>query len=172
MPADRVVRHEALVELAQRLFDTLAAADIDRALYDVDDLDDLLDESAEERVEALRLGLGGRVALDPLRHGRFAETDLWGMCVLGSRDEPAGGSLGLEEDGWVLERALISGQRAGEQRLGAWFEGTFIYSEAGFRAIDLTRVETPRWQHADLELVTCDMQVGMGAPLDVGMVTD
>ncbi len=172
MPADRMERHEALVDLAERLYATLVSSDVNDALYHVDDLDIVLDESGVARVEALRLGLGSRVHLDPRRHGRFSETELWGLCVLGARQEPAGGTLGLKEDTWILERALVAGQRVGGQRLAAWFEGTFVYSDAGFRAIDLRRVETPRWEHSDLELVTCDMQVGMGAPLDIGMVTD
>ena len=172
MPPDRDSRQEALAELAERLFQAMVDADVEGVLYPTDELDELLNPSGVERIEALRLGLPTRVTLDPTRHGRFAQTELAGLCVLGARDEPPGTTIGLSEPAWVIERALIVGQRAGGRRLGAWFEGTFVHSTWGLRAIDLRRVETPRWEHADLELVTCDMQVGLGDPQYVGMVTD
>jgi hypothetical protein len=172
MPTSPEARHAVLRELAQDLFDATVAADADRLLVPVDELALILDPDGVQRISALRMAIHARVELDPARHGAFGNTELYGLCVLGARDEPAHSPIGLQSEGWILERALIVGERAGGQRLGAWFEGTFVYAGGRFRAIDLRRVEDPRWEHSDLELVTCDMQVGLGDPLDVGMVTD
>lgn len=172
MPSHPEGRRAALTELAQDLFDAMVAADADRLLVPVDELDLVLDEDGAQRVEALRMAIHARVALDPARHGAFEDTELHGLCALGARNEPAHSPIGLKAQGWILERALIVGERPGGRRLAAWFEGTFVYAGGRFRAIDLRRVEDPRWEHSDLELVTCDMQVGMGDPLDIGMVTD
>ena len=172
MPPDRQQRQEALGDLAKLLFRAVVEATVEPVLYTIADLPKILDPGAVERIKALRLGLGSRVSLDPERHGRFAETTLYGLCVLGARVENPGGDVGVSQPAWVIERALLVGERGGGQRLGAWFEGTFVHSNVGLRAIDLRRVEVPRWEHADLELVRCDMQVGLGDPQDVGMVTD
>jgi len=172
MPMSPEARHEALAELAHELFGAMAAADADRLLIPVDELALVLDQDGVQRIEALRMAIHARVELDPARHGAFGDTELHGLCVLGARNEPAHGPSGLNAEGWIVERALIVGERTDGQRLGAWFEGTFVYAGERLRAIDLRRVEDPRWEHSDLELVTCDMQVGMGNPLDVGMVTD
>lgn len=165
-------RRAALTELARELFAAMAAADADRLLVPVDELAPILEPEAIQRIEALRMAIHARVALDPGRHGAFGDTELWGLCALGARNEPAHGPIGLKAEGWVVERAMVVGRRLDGRRLGAWFEGTFVYAGGRLRALDLRRVEDPRWEHSDLELVTCDMQVGLGDPLDVGMVTD
>jgi len=171
MPTSPEVRRAVLTVLAEDLFDAVAAADADRLLVPVDELTLILDPEGAQRIEALRMAIHARVELDPARHGAFGHTELHGLCVLGARNEPAHTAIGLKAEGWILERALIVGERPGGQRLGAWFEGTFVYAGGRFRALDLRRVEDPRWEHSDLELVTCDMQVGLGDPLYVGMVT-
>ena len=59
-------------------------------------------------------------------------------------------------------REVALGGRVGLRcGVAAWVEGVFVYSNAGFKAIDLQRVEAPRWEHADLEIATCDMQAGL-----------
>jgi len=172
IPTSPDERRAALTELAGELFTAMAEADADRLLVPIDELTPILEPDAVQRIEALRMAITARVELDPARHGVFGETELWGLCALGARNEPASGPIGLSAEGWVIERAMIVGKRADGRRLGAWFEGTFVYAGGQLRAIDLRRVEDPRWEHSDLELVTCDMQIGMGDPLDVGMVTD
>ncbi len=39
-----------------------------------------------------------------------------------------------------------------------------MFSDAGFGALDLERVETPRWEHSDLELAPCDMAIRNDLP--------
>ncbi len=104
------------------------------------------------------MGLSARVHLDE-RHGAFAETEFSGLCVLRSREEAAHAESGLDLPGWVFDRALVVGDRGG-RRLGAWLEGTFVYTDHGIFALDLARVEEPRSQHSDIELVQCDQAVG------------
>ena len=62
--------------------------------------------------------------------------------------------------------------RLGGRRVASWVEGAFVYTREGFRALDLTRVEVPRWEHADLELAACDMEVGILNPRPVVVATD
>jgi hypothetical protein len=65
---------------------------------------------------------------------------------------------------WTIERVLVIGIRPGGRRIAAWIEGTFVYTDAGIGALDLERVEQPRWEHSDLELAPCDFAIRNDLP--------
>lgn len=85
-----------------------------------------------------------------------------GVCAQDSRDEPGGSALGLVRRTWVVSRALVAGRiGGGSRRIALWVDGTFVATTAGFRAVDLERIETPRWEHSDLEILACDVSEGL-----------
>ena len=89
----------------------------------------------------------------------LATAEYAGICLQGAREAPADGPLGLEMPGWVFDRFLLIGLRVPGQRLATWLEGVFLYTDAGFFALDLERVEEPRWEHSDLEIAPCDLSI-------------
>ncbi|HJL01430.1 MAG TPA: hypothetical protein RMH85_08645 [Polyangiaceae bacterium LLY-WYZ-15_(1-7)] len=161
MPPDNASREVPLAEFGRVVYRSLERRDPERLLYDDAELDALLTPEEATRVRALRAGLGARLDLEPGAFRLFQQATPAAICVQGVHDEPAGGRFGLREPGWVFQRALVSGEQPGGRRVAAWVEGVFVYSNAGFKAIDLQRVEAPRWEHADLEIATCDMQAGL-----------
>ncbi len=127
----------------------------------VDDfsLRSLVDSESATRYGALRAGIGAR--LSEIDTGLFSDTRFGGACLQGARLEAPGGVVGLVRDGWVFDRILVMGLQPGGRRIGAWVEGVFVDTNEGFVALDLSQVESPRWEHADLDLATCDMEVGI-----------
>lgn len=164
-PAERQARDAAIARFGERAWAALLAGAPERLLYDDLDLRRLLDASGATRLSARRLGAGtriGGVSADlpaMLRSAEYA-----GICVQGAREEPAGGVLGLRENGWVFDRALVIGRRPGGRRIASWLEGTFLFTDAGFGALEIERVEAPRWEHSDLELAPCDLAVRRDLP--------
>lgn len=143
-----------------------------RLLLNDEELNRLLDPNAANQARALRPGVNQRLGVERARFRALNNAEFSGVCLQGAREEPAGGRLGLLEPAWVFERALVVGTQPGGRRLASWVEGAFVYTNEGFQAIALTRVEAPRWEHSDLELTTCDMEVGLTRPLDVVVVTE
>jgi len=131
----------------------------------------LLEPEAASRYTALRMATGARLAIQPEEFSPLAHADYQGVCVQGVRLERARDRIGLKSAGWVFDRALIAGVQPGGRRMAAWVEGTFVYTPEGFVALDLSRVEAPRWEHSDLELAPCDMQVGVQGTQDMVVVT-
>lgn len=159
-PDAREDRNAAIDAFGQRAWGALVSRAPSRLLYDELDLRELLDAAGATRFSArrgssVRIG-GGVVALDSARYA--------GICLQGAREEPANGVLGLRSRGWVFDRALVIGTRPGGRRVAAWLEGVFVFTDAGFGALDLERVEEPRWEHSDLELAPCDLAVRNDLP--------
>lgn len=167
VPDDDAARHRALAEGGLRFYRALAAGHPRELLFGDLALRRLLEPQMATRMAARRLGLEQRLAVEPGEFARFREARYGGICVQGARVAEAGGTLGLREPGWVFDRALLMGERPGGERVASWVEGIFVYTNAGFGAIVLTRVETPRWKHTDLRLAPCDMEVGIHGPLPV-----
>lgn len=160
VPDEREARHRALDRLGRRIYRALAAGDVESLLLDDLAVRRLLAPEAATRASALRTGLRGRLAMRAQAF-RVLETATYeGICVQGSRLEPAGSPVGLREPGWVLDRVLVAGEKPGGSRVALWVEGSFLYTNAGFGAISLDRVEEPRWEHSDLDLAPCDMEAG------------
>jgi hypothetical protein len=172
VPGNGEVRTRAIDDTGQRIYEALARGAPTDLLVDDVGLRGLLDSQSATRFAALRVGISARlgthaVDFQPLREARYG-----GVCLQASRLEPAGSALGLRADGWVFDRALVMGLQPGGRRVASWVEGAFVYTREGFRALDLTRVEVPRWEHADLELAACDMEVGILHPRPVVVATD
>ena len=171
VPAERSARHEIIDSFGRRLYGAVADARPESVLLDDIGLRAVTEPSAASRYAALRVGVSSRLradgsALRTLQDARYA-----GVCLQGSRLEPPGSTVGLSHAGWTFDRILVVGLQPGGRRMAAWVEGTFIYTSEGFAALDLTRVEEPRWEHADLELAPCDMQIGIRGPRPVVDVT-
>jgi hypothetical protein len=171
VPQAKAARDRALARVGRRLFDALRRGAPERLLFDDGVLRRLLEPDAATRVAAYRLGRGARLDYRPAAFGGLRQSEYAGVCLQGARVEPSGTPLGLRKPGWVFDRALVAATTGSGRRLGAWVEGTFVYTNAGFGAIDLGRVEEPRWEHSDLELAPCDMEVGLDEPLPVVDVT-
>jgi hypothetical protein len=84
-----------------------------------------------------------------------------------ARLEGPGPALGLRESAFVVDRLLVAGVEPGGGRVAAWVEGTFLYTDQGFFAVVLQRLETPRRDHADLDLAQCDFRLGLQSPRGV-----
>jgi hypothetical protein len=169
-PSDRA-RNDALLRTGERIYEALAEGRPDRLLVDDDGLRRLVTDDAATRYAAVRMGISMRLAVDPAEFEAFRNSTYTGICLQHARVEPPGTPIGLVERGWVFDRALVVGQQAGGRRFASWIEGTFVYTPDGFVAIDIARIEIPRWEHADLELATCDMEVGVHGPQQVVDVT-
>jgi hypothetical protein len=163
-PQDRDARDRAMDELGRRAWDALSEGTPERLLYDDLDLRVLLDTAGATRVSARRMTLRQRLGDTGDFRTLLANAEYAGICLQGAREEPAGGVLGLRSDGWIFDRALVIGRRPEGRRIASWLEGTFVYSDAGFHALDLERVERPRWEHSDLELAPCDLAIRNDLP--------
>jgi hypothetical protein len=171
VPASNEARDEALLETGERIYRALAEGEPNRLLVDDAGLRRLVSDDAATRYAAVRMGISVRLAVDPAEFEAFRNSRYTGVCLQHARVEPAGTGVGLLERGWMFDRALVVGQQPGGRRFASWVEGTFVYTPEGFLAIDIARIETPRWEHADLELATCDMEVGVHDPRPVVGVT-
>jgi hypothetical protein len=169
-PSDRA-RDDALLRTGERIYEALAQGRPDSLLVDDDGLRRLVTDDAATRYSAVRMGISVRLAVDPAEFEAFRNSTYTGICLQHARVEPPGTPIGLVERGWVFDRALVVGQQPGGRRFASWIEGTFVYTPEGFVAIDIASIETPRWEHADLELATCDMEVGVHGPRQVVGVT-
>lgn len=163
-PAEREARDAAIVRFGERAWAALSAGEPERLLYDDLDLRQLLDTAGATRLSARRLGAGPRLGLMIDLPTLLENAEYAGICLQGAREEPAGGVLGLRDDGWVFDRALVIGRRPSGRRIASWLEGTFVFTDTGFGALDLERVETPRWEHSDLEIAPCDHAVRNDLP--------
>lgn len=163
-PDERAEREEAVDELGLRAWEALREGRPERLLFDDVALRALLSSDAATRFAARRSMLSARVGDTHEMPALLASAEYAGLCLQGVRVEPPDGILGLQRAGWVADRALVIGRRPSGRRIAAWIEGTFVYSDAGFGALDLERVEQPRWEHSDLELAPCDIAVRRDQP--------
>lgn len=154
----------ALSAFGARLHAALEQGQPGRVLLDGDGLSRVLLPQAEAQLLAQRAPLRAPGYMadgqgSPWTGSYYAE-----ICVQQGREEPEGGPLGLRAPGFVFERALLVGREAGGGAIAAWVEGVFVYTDAGFYALTLERVETPRRDHSDLELAVCELRARAAAP--------
>lgn len=164
LPDDEGARHDAVDALGHRVWAAMSEASPEDLLYDDLALRILLSPTAATRFAARRISFSERIGSSANFASLISNAAYAGVCLQGARSEEAGGVLGLEEDGWVFDRLLLIGRRQDGQRLAAWIEGLFLYSDAGFFALDLERVEEPRWEHSDLEIAPCDLAIRNDLP--------
>ena len=141
-----------------KLYTALASGSIAPVMLDDAALRALLLPDAASRLVAQRratptLALPAEAG-SLLRSARYA-----GLCVQQGRVEPRAGTLGLRASGFVFDRALLIGREAGGGAVASWVEGHFLHTDVGFGALSVERVESPRRDHADLELAECELRV-------------
>jgi hypothetical protein len=163
-PEDSDARQGAIDAFGRRAWDAMKAGDPGRLVFDDLVLRELLDSAAASRLSARRLSLAQRIGSTDDLPTLLDDAEYAGVCAQGARDEEEGGVLGLRAPGWTLERVLVIGTRPGGRRIAAWLEGLFVFTDAGFGALDLERVEEPRWEHSDLEIAPCDVAVRNDLP--------
>ncbi|MFK7991441.1 MAG: hypothetical protein AB8I08_35825 [Sandaracinaceae bacterium] len=158
-PVEAAARRATIDDVGRRAWAAMLASEPQQLLLDDLDLHTLLDSGSATRFAARRGSLERRLGpledLSPM----LSRAEYAGLCLQGARDEPASGVLGLTQSGWIFERLLLIGQQPGGRRVAAWIEGTFVLTDQGFYALDLERVEQPRWEHSDLEIAPCDLSI-------------
>jgi hypothetical protein len=167
LPEVPTERARVLDDLGRRAFVALARRLPHALMLDDLGLRALLGPDAANQAAALRAStaLGMRVPAETavaLAHARYQ-----GVCLQGARLLPAGPPIGLRSDGFVFDRALVVATEPDGGRVAAWVEGTFVLTDLGFYAVTLQRLETPRRDHADLDLAPCDLEIGVRSPRPV-----
>lgn len=163
MPDDAAERDRLVMALGETAWTALSEGHALDLLADEEAASRLLDPSAAARLEERRPGFRARLgeALHQIPDQLAGATYL-GVCAQDARDEPAGGALGLSERSWVVRRILVAGRIAStSRRIALWVDGPFVFDGERFVAVELENVETPRWEHSDLELASCDVSHGL-----------
>ena len=158
-PDTAVARRATIDALGRRAWDAISAGNPQRLLLDDLDLRAVLDSAGATRLSARRVSVAQRIGETDDLSRLLVDASYAGVCLQGARDEDAGGVNGLRSPGWVFDRILVIGRRDTGRRIAAWLEGLFLYTDAGFFALDLERVERPRWEHSDLEIAPCDLSI-------------
>jgi hypothetical protein len=163
LPDDAATRDGAVRALGQALWDGIARGDMLATLATDDELEALIDGEANTRLRLRRPGL--RARLGERMHTippQLTGASYVGICAQDARDHDEASGLGLREPSWVVARVLIAGQVSGSsRRIALWVDGPFVYDGDHFVALELTAIESPRWEHSDLELGSCDVSDGL-----------
>lgn len=156
-------RDSAIDGLGRDLWDALASGRPWTFLLGDDELHALIVPDHATRFAVRRSDAAARLRGSASRVPEAIDSaEYLGICAQDSREEPAGTSLGLRSRAWVVSRALVAGRiGGGSRRIALWVDGAFVATSRGFRAIDLERIETPRWEHSDLEILACDISEGL-----------
>jgi hypothetical protein len=171
LPDEPAARKLALGQIGRQLYVALAEGQPERLMLDELELRSVLDGEAATRVAALRArGSAPGLAAAELRTA-YSGASYQGVCFDRARLEPAGSRLGLLAAGFVFDRALVVGLQPGGSRVAAWVEGTFVSTGDLVFALILSRVEAPRREHADLDLLQCDLRDGLDPPRPVVVET-
>jgi hypothetical protein len=163
-PRARAPRQAAIDAFGRRAWEALSDGEPQRLVFDELELRALVDTAGATRLTARRESLHRRLGDNTDLPTSMAGARYAGICLQGARDEQRGGVLGLRADGWLIDRALVIGTRPGGRRIASWLEGPFLFTDAGFGALDLESVESPRWEHSDLELAPCDFAIRNDLP--------
>lgn len=149
---------DTLDALGRRLYAAVERGNWGDVLFDDAALDALLDPTAAARVTTVQRA----VPLSAEQRALWSEARYAGICVQQGRLEPPAGPIGLRASGFLFERALLIGHEPDGGAIAGWIEGRFLNTDAGFGALQIERVETPRRDHADLELQVCELRVLAG----------
>lgn len=160
-PATAEARRSAALELGRRLYAAVGSGTVEQIVLDDPTLREVLQPEAAGRASVLRLNLGRGLHLPEISRTLLERAPYRGACLQDVRHERAREITGLRAPGWVVRRVLIVGQDSTGGHVAAWVEGTFVFTDGGFRAVLIERVETPRRDHADLQIATCDLRAGL-----------
>lgn len=161
LPDDPRARELALGQIGRQLYKALSDGEPERLMLDASELKSIFDTDGALRILELRdrgTALGFAAAEE---RAAYSSTTYGGVCFDHARQEPAGATLGLLQPAFVFERALIVGTQADSSKVAAWMEGLFMGTGDLVVALVLTRVEAPRRDHPDLELLQCDLVDGL-----------
>ncbi len=161
MPGSNETQRGAADALGRALLGALQQADVERVLVADDTLRVLLEADAATRFSARRAGLGVRLGASDRVAADLTGASYLGVCLVDAADQPRHGPEGLRAPGWVVRRVLLAARRPDGGRVGLWVEGLFLWTDGGFFALELERVEAPRWEHSDLELTACDVATSL-----------
>lgn len=161
MPDSRDVRHVALERFGRELLTSLQEGSPTRLLFDVDEIRVLQEPTAATRSTTRRASLSFPLAAARSARRELADTAYLGLCVQDARDEPERGPLGLRRPSWTFRRILLAAKQPSGHRIALWLDGVFVFTDVGFGILDLERIEDPRWEHSDLDILPCDMVVGI-----------
>jgi hypothetical protein len=161
LPDDPRARELALGQIGRQLYKALSDGEPERLMLDGSELKSIFDTDGAMRILELRdrgTALGFAAAEERAAYGG---TTYGGVCFDHARQEPAGATLGLLQPAFVFDRALIVGTQADSSKVAAWMEGLFMGTGDLVVALVLSRVEAPRRDHPDLELLQCDLVDGL-----------
>ena len=163
---------EALHGLGVRVFEALRSGEPDRLLFDDLSIRELLLPEAANKVLQLKASQHQRLGrVEHVLQFNLRNADFLGVCAQGVHNEYGHGPTGLQHDAWVIERLLIVGKDPRVGAVASWVEGAFVYTNRGFSALSLSRVEAPRPGHSDLELATCELSYSWDLVQSVGGAT-
>lgn len=161
LPDSVELRHLALDAFGQRLHAALRDSTPLDLLFDVDEVRVLQEGTAATRSLARRASLAFPLAAAAGVRRSLHDTSYLGICVQDAHDESARGALGLMHESWTFRRVLLAARRLDGHRVALWLDGVFIFADTGFGILDLERIEDLRWEHSDLDILPCDMVVGL-----------
>ncbi len=167
LPQEQSARERLLRDVGRRAFSAFSHGTPARLLLDDTALRALLESNAANQAAALRASTELAMQVPPEDQALLASGTFQGLCVQGAHLLPAGPPLGLRSAGFVFDRALIAASEPNGGRVAAWIEGTFVLTDRGFYALSLQRLESPRRDHADLDLAACDLELGLRVPRQV-----
>lgn len=159
----QAARNAEIRRFAQRLFAAMVRGRARDSQVADDELSALFEPEHAARLRVMR-----RSATSPARAARdayrpFVGTVFDSACIQGATVLPEGGALGLRAPGATFDRILIAGREGGGWRWAAWVEGIFLLTSEGVLLVQASRFESPRRDHADLELAPCDIRVSSRA---------
>ena len=161
LPEDPYARQLALGQIGRQLYAAVGDGEPERLLVDRTELRSILDVDGAMRVVRLReLGTAPGLSAAEQR-AAYSGTTYAGVCFDRAREEQAGSSFGLLRTAFVFERALIVATQPDGTNLAAWLEGSFVGTGDLVIALVLSRVEAPRREHTDLEILQCDFADGL-----------
>jgi hypothetical protein len=164
LPLEARERHAVLERLGAQLYGALGGGTLPRVLAD---------GPAYAGAVRERSGVPHELRLRTVPEVSAEDRALWnlgryaGVCAQSGRLELKSSVLGLRHSGFVVERLLLVGREPAGGRVAGWVEGAFVLTGRGFIALSIERAESPRRDHADLELAECELWAGPPPTQDV-----
>lgn len=158
-PNDHTAWKTSLNTFAASLFSALRESQLEPVLVSYADLDAFLTPTGRIRVEHERSSHRPYL-LEAAAYRAWARASYVGFCIQGTHAELANHAYGLRGDAWIVDRVLVVARR-GRSRTASWVEGTFLYTDQGWKALSVSRIEPPRSHHTDLEVAPCDVEYGI-----------
>jgi hypothetical protein len=161
LPEEPQARQLALGQIGRQLFAAVADGEPERLMIDPSELKSILDTDGAMRVLELRERGSAPGFAAAEQRAAYSHATYVGVCFDRARLEAAGSALGLLRKAFVFDRALIVGKQSDGSMIAAWLEGTFLGTGDLVVALVLSRVESPRRDHSDLNVLHCDFVDGL-----------